>query len=70
MKKDSLGLGVLRAFFVGVRGFEPPTSRTRTVRSTGLSHTPDGLHYTIAGFFSKPHYGFNVTSILNTYMYF
>jgi hypothetical protein len=25
---------------VGVRGFEPPTSRTRTVRSTGLSHTP------------------------------
>jgi hypothetical protein len=25
---------------VGVRGFEPPTSRTRTVRSTKLSHTP------------------------------
>ena len=32
---------------VGVRGFEPPTSRSRTVRSTGLSHTPDGVHYTI-----------------------
>ncbi len=25
---------------VGVRGFEPPTSRSRTVRSTKLSHTP------------------------------
>ncbi len=29
------GLGV-----VGVRGFEPPTSATRTQRSTKLSHTP------------------------------
>ena len=44
------GLGLR---FVGVRGFEPPTSRTRTVRSTGLSHTPDGLHYTIASLFGK-----------------
>ncbi len=25
---------------VGVRGFEPPTSRSRTARSTKLSHTP------------------------------
>ena len=25
---------------VGVGGFEPPASRTRTVRSTRLSHTP------------------------------
>ena len=25
---------------VGVGGFEPPTSRSRTVRSTKLSHTP------------------------------
>gem|GEM_PF-4947018 len=32
---------------VGVERFERSTSRTRTVRSTGLSHTPDGVHYTI-----------------------
>ena len=25
---------------VGARGFEPPTSRSRTVRSTRLSHAP------------------------------
>jgi hypothetical protein len=25
---------------VGVRGFEPPASRTRTVHSTKLSYTP------------------------------
>ena len=41
---QTCGLGLC---LVGVGGFEPPTSRTRTVRSTGLSHTPDGLHYTI-----------------------
>ena len=29
-----------RAELVGVRGFEPPTSATRTQRSTKLSHTP------------------------------
>jgi hypothetical protein len=28
---------------VGVGGFEPPTSRSRTVRSTKLSHTPIGV---------------------------
>jgi hypothetical protein len=27
-------------FLVGAAGFEPATSRTRTVRSTGLSHAP------------------------------
>ena len=27
---------------VGARGFEPPTSRTRTVRSTKLSYAPEG----------------------------
>lgn len=26
---------------VGVRGFEPPTSASRTQRSTKLSHTPE-----------------------------
>ena len=26
--------------FVGAKGFEPSTSRSRTVRSTGLSHAP------------------------------
>jgi hypothetical protein len=29
---------------VGAAGFEPATSRTRTVRSTGLSHAPNLLH--------------------------
>src|SRR5471032_166306 len=28
---------------VGVRGFEPPASASRTQRSTGLSHTPTGV---------------------------
>src|ERR1043165_8968403 len=28
---------------VGARGFEPPTSRSRTVRSTRLSHAPTML---------------------------
>src|SRR5215217_8828927 len=28
---------------VGARGFEPPTSRSRTVRSTRLSHAPTGM---------------------------
>jgi hypothetical protein len=27
---------------VGASGFEPPTSRSRTVRSTKLSHAPTG----------------------------
>jgi hypothetical protein len=30
---------------VGASGFEPPTSRSRTVRSTKLSHAPTGLSY-------------------------
>ena len=29
-----------KSSLVGVGGFEPPTSRSRTVRSTKLSHTP------------------------------
>ena len=40
-KIDSLGLGVYLGY-VGVERFELSTSRTRTVRSTGLSHTPIG----------------------------
>src|SRR5438132_14303671 len=28
------------SFLVGARGFEPPTSRSRTERSTRLSHAP------------------------------
>jgi hypothetical protein len=39
MKKDSWML----SFPVGAAGFEPATSRTRTVRSTGLSHAPQRL---------------------------
>ncbi len=30
---------------VGAGGIEPPTSRTRTVRSTGLSHAPNEANY-------------------------
>ena len=30
---------------VGARGFEPPTSRSRTVRSTRLSHAPNELRF-------------------------
>ena len=41
------GLGVF--LLVGVKRFELGTSRTRTVRSTGLSHTPFSVrHYTVA----------------------
>ncbi len=29
-----------KIFMVGVRGFEPPASASRTQRSTRLSHTP------------------------------
>ncbi len=32
--------GVPFAYLVGARGFEPPTSRSRTERSTRLSHAP------------------------------
>jgi hypothetical protein len=39
---------------VGVPGFEPGASRTRTVRSTGLSHTPDSRNIiTTSPFFDK-----------------
>jgi hypothetical protein len=31
-----------QCWMVGVRGFEPPTSASRTQRSTKLSHTPTG----------------------------
>ena len=62
-----LGLACVRTVSVGVRGFEPPTSRTRTVRSTGLSHTPkQAFHqeskpdYTCRMFFWQP-YGFKIT---------
>ncbi len=30
---------------VGASGFEPPTSRSRTVRSTKLSHAPTRTNY-------------------------
>ena len=45
---QTCGLGLS---LVGVERFERSTSRTRTVRSTGLSHTPNGLHYTILVYF-------------------
>ena len=31
-----------RRFFVGVAGFEPTASSSRTKRATKLRHTPDG----------------------------
>ena len=36
----SLLCAASRRFLIGVPGFEPGTSATRTQRSTGLSHTP------------------------------
>ena len=33
-------INIGECWIVGAGGFEPPTSRTRTVRSTGLSHAP------------------------------
>ena len=33
----------LRLFGIGVRGFEPPTSSSRTMRATRLRHTPSSL---------------------------
>ena len=47
---QTCGLGLS---LVGVERFERSTSRTRTVRSTGLSHTPNGLHYTIMIYFVR-----------------
>jgi hypothetical protein len=56
-KITAFGLGGERAllFCVGVERFELSTSRTRTVRSTGLSHTPvvKRANYTIALCFGK-----------------
>lgn len=40
--RDAIGV------IVGAGGFEPPTSRSRTVHSTGLSHAPRVLDYTLA----------------------
>ena len=31
---------------VGAGGFEPPASRTRTVRATGLRYAPNSIDYT------------------------
>lgn len=38
--KNSLEIIGNKGNVVGARGFEPPTSRSRTVRSTRLSHAP------------------------------
>ncbi len=45
----------LAKLLVGVERFELSTSRTRTVRSTGLSHTPicERADYTIQTYFDK-----------------
>ncbi len=34
------GRRTFEIYLVGARGFEPPTSRSRTERSTRLSHAP------------------------------
>jgi hypothetical protein len=39
--KPMIGLWEPNVRLVGARGFEPPTSRSRTVRSTRLSHAPN-----------------------------
>src|SRR5205085_6809223 len=38
--EDGGAHALIRTAKVGVRGFEPPTSASRTQRSTKLSHTP------------------------------
>src|SRR5680860_899405 len=38
--KPPLNLGFLRALIVGVTGFEPAASSSRTTRATKLRHTP------------------------------
>ena len=38
---DNASLSMWEYVTIGVPGFEPGTSATRTQRSTGLSHTPD-----------------------------
>ncbi len=55
--------------FVGVERFELSTSRTRTVRSTGLSHTPiwQGPHVgesvrIIPSQFDLASYGLSITT--------
>ena len=50
----------LAGWLVGVPRFELGTSRTRTVRSTGLSHTPHSPH--IIPDLCHRRYGFNNTS--------
>jgi hypothetical protein len=35
---------IILHYSVGARGFEPPTSQSRTARSTGLSHAPNSIH--------------------------
>lgn len=51
---------------VGVGGFEPPTSRSRTVHSTKLSHTPNcsGLYHTTQPSPSRLHPGWKTGGCL------
>ena len=46
---------ILNGFYVGVTGFEPATSASRTQRATGLRYTPNReiLLAKLAVFFSK-----------------
>ncbi len=47
--------GLNKSNLVGVGGFEPPTSRSRTVRSTKLSHTPKNrLRMVDGGYWINP----------------
>jgi hypothetical protein len=64
-KKRLPQVGSLRTKCVGVPRFELGTSRTRTVRSTGLSHTPKQRR-TLYLIFFIVHYGFKRISWLYT----
>ncbi len=46
MKKPPLFRAALFILTVGAAGFEPATSRTRTVRATGLRYAPMNREYT------------------------
>jgi hypothetical protein len=39
-KQNPLNINMLRGLFVGVAGFEPTTSSSRTTRATKLRYTP------------------------------
>ncbi|MEY3989946.1 MAG: hypothetical protein RI985_1027 [Chloroflexota bacterium] len=51
----------ITSFVVGAEGFEPPASRSQTVRSTRLSHAPSTpLHFTLSADECQTHFATNL----------